>query len=110
MKVIIHMMSDTGFPLGLTPVPSVREWESFDLTSSTTSFTNSAEFIGVPLEILATYRGSMIYLEGGISFYRNKPSTSGGNGMISLPAQNVKETVTIQWEGMDYDAEIEFVM
>jgi hypothetical protein len=113
MKVIVHGMVATGFGTPLGPAPSVRDWEYMNeaIEADTTPvFTSLASFIGVPLEILTTYRGHMIHLEGGLSFHRTSPSTSGGNGMVSLPSNNVIEQGSMQWEGANYNIEVEFVV
>jgi hypothetical protein len=113
MKVIVNGMvaSGSGTPLG--PAPSVCDWEYMNeaIEADTTPvFTSVTEFIGVPLEILTTYRGHMIHVEGGLSFHRTSPSTNGGNGMVSLPSENVIEQGSMQWEGVDYNIEVEFVV
>lgn len=112
MKVIIHSITATNFG-NLEPAPSVRDWEEMReaLVSDTTPrFTTPAEFLGLPLEILTTYRGNLIYLAGGVSFTRINPTTCGGNGYTSLPTSNVIEKGSMQWGGVSYDIDAEFVV
>ena len=112
MKAIIHSIIATNYG-NLAPAPSVRDWEEMReaLDSDTTPrFTSPAEFLGLPLEVLTTYRGYGIYLQGGVSFHRTAPTTSGGNGMVSMATSNVIEKGSMQWEGVTYDIEVEFVV
>ena len=112
MKVAIHSIVGTSFG-GLAPAPSVRECDYIQEclnTDTTPLFTSPAEFIGKPLEVLTTYRGNLIYLEGGLSFHRTNPSTFGGNGMSSMPIENVTEQGSMKWEGVNYNIEVEFIV
>lgn len=91
----------------------MRDWEEMKeaLKADTTPhFTSPAEFIGLPLELLTTYRGNLIYLAGGIEVHRHAPSTTGGNGYSSLPTSNVTEKASMQWEGVTYHIDAEFVV
>ena len=112
MKVIIHSIIATNFG-NLAPAPSVRDWEEIReaLDSDTTPrFTSPAEFLGLPLEVLATYRGGLIYLAGGVVFYRLSPTTQIGNGYTSMPTSNVIEKAHMMWDGITYNIDAEFIV
>jgi hypothetical protein len=112
MKVIIHTMTATTWG-GLAPAPSVRdcdEMKEIFAADATPRFTSMAEFIGAPLELLTTYRGWLIYLAGGVSLHRTNPSTDGGNGYCCLPDRNVTEKAIMQWDGVYYEIDAEFVV
>ena len=98
----------------LAPAPSLRDWESIkealdkDLTPK---FKTISDFVGKPLEILDTYRGHNLYLQGGVTVIRIDPKTPGGNGLVSLPNQKTVEHGRIIW-GTEaaYECEIEYVV
>lgn len=115
MKVIIKNVSMSVFgPDMLCPAPSIRDWEGIkealdkDLTPN---FKSISDFVGKPLEILATYRGWNLYLQGGVTVIRVNPDTPGGNGLISLPDKKTVETGRLMWNNESvYECELEYVV
>ncbi len=98
----------------LCPAPSVRDWEEIKeaLDKDTTcKFKCMADFVNRPLELLATYRGWNLYLQGGVCIVRTGPKTPGGNGLVSLPDKNMVETGRIVWGNeATYECELEYVV
>ena len=62
-----------------------------------------------PIEILADYRGHILYCSGGISMYRYDPKTSGGNGCINIPSSEVEEDVHMMTSVGRFNARVKFV-
>jgi len=112
MKVIIHSIVATEMG-NLCPAPGMRDWEymkEFLDADTTPRIESLAEIIGAPLELLTSYRGSLIYLAGGVTFNRTNPTTTGANGHMSLPTANVTEHGMMTWQGITYLIEAEFVV
>ena len=112
MKVIIHSIVATEIG-NLCPAPSHRDWDymkEFLDADTTPRIESIAEILGAPLELLTTYRGNLVYLAGGVSFNRTNPTTTGGNGYLSLPTTNVTEHALMTWQGVTYRIEAEFVV
>ena len=112
MKVIIHSIVATEMG-SLCPAPSCRDWDymkEFLDADTTPRIESVAEVLGIPLELLTTYRGSLVYLAGGVSFSRSNPTTTGANGHLSLPTTNVTEHGMMTWQGVTYLIDAEFVV
>ena len=112
MKVIIHSIVATEYG-NLAPAPGTRDWEymkEFLDADTTPRIESLAEIIGAPLKLLTSYRGALLFLEGGVSFSRDHPTTHGGNGLRSLPTANCTEKASMQWQGVTYEIEAEFVV
>ena len=115
MKVIIKNVSMSVFgPDVLCPAPSVRDWEEIKEARDndpTPDFKNISDFVGKPLEILTTYRGWNLYLQGGVTVIRTDPKTHGGNGLVSLPDKKTVEPGRIIWNcEAAYECEIEYIV
>ena len=115
MKVIIKNITMSVFgPDVLCPAPSIRDWEGIkeSLDKDTTpKFKIISDFVGKPLEILDTYRGWNLYLQGGVTVIRINPGTPGGNGLVSLPDKKTVETARLIWRNEAvYDCELEYVV
>jgi hypothetical protein len=61
------------------------------------------------IEILADYRGRILYCSGGISVYRYDPKTSGGNGCINIPFSEIEEDVHVISSVGTFNARVKFV-
>ena len=114
MKVIIKNVSMSVFgPDVLYPAPSIRDWdgikESLD-KDLTPPFKTISDFVGKPLDILDTYRGWNLYLQGGVTVTRVNPQTPAGNGLCSLPNKKTVETGRIIWDNAAYECDIEYVV
>ncbi len=98
----------------LCPAPSVRDCEEINNALNedlTPKFKCLADFVNKPLEILATYRGWNLYLQGGVTVIRVNPQTPGGNGLVSLPDKNIVETGRIVWNNeAAYECDLEYVV
>ena len=95
----------------LGPAPNVTDWEYMksEIDADTTpAFENISDAMGMPLKILTSYRGWTVYLQGGISYIRTNPTTTGGNGYISLPKSG-KEMGRMHWKGSVYHVEVEYM-
>lgn len=57
------------------------------------------------LKVIETYRGVMLWLEGGVVIMRSDPNTPGVNGYMGWPPIGTKETVLVN----DWAAEVEFI-
>ena len=110
MKVIVHSLNAVNESM-LFPAPSVTDWGYIHeaLANDTTPrIQNVEDIMRKPLEILATYRWNMIYLEGDVSFYRSNPSGGGGNGYGGVPMSGDREEARMEWGGMMYAIDVEF--
>lgn len=61
------------------------------------------------IEILADYRGHMLYCSGGVSVYRCDPKTPGGHGRAGMPISGDEEKVNIMTRNGSFNATIKFV-
>jgi hypothetical protein len=95
----------------LGPAPNVTDWDYMknEIDADTTpAFENLSDAMGMPLKILTSYRGWTVYLQGGISYIRTNPTTTGGNGYVSLPKSG-KEMGRMHWKGSVYHVEVEYM-
>jgi len=95
----------------LGPAPNVTDWEymmNIMEADTTPDFENLSDAVGKPLKILTSYRGWTVYLAGGLSYIRTNPTTTGGNGYISLPKSG-KEMGRMHWKGSVYEIEVEYL-
>jgi hypothetical protein len=92
----------------LVPAPSVRDVDYIteQLQSDTTP--TITDLMAGPIEVLADYRGVMLYCAGGVSVHRINPLTHGGNGMTSLPIEPIDENVIISHINGRFEAVIHF--
>jgi len=93
----------------LCPAPNVQETEAiYNILSKDTSPRLEVEpgkLINASLKILTGYRGSLLYLEGGLNIFRFEPKTLYGNGYTSPPTVGLIETVKVG----EWLAEVEYV-
>jgi hypothetical protein len=112
MKVTIKSVTMSVFePDCLCPAPSVRDWEYIkeELDKDTTPrFKNMAEFVGRPLELLATYRGWNLYLQGGVCVTRSGSGVQSTNGYAFTPSAGTVESGRLTWDNAVYICEVEF--
>ena len=95
----------------LAPAPSVREWESIKevLDKDTHPLVMTQEdLMSKPLKILESYRGGILYLEGGVSVINCGGKNYNGYTAYEKGLTNVR----IFWpggEGFQYYADVEFL-
>ena len=99
-------MPHTG---NLMPAPSVRECEEISAayaadTSPQLTWDPDA-LVNKELKVITTYRGNLVYLEGGLAFHRFDPKSPGANGYSSWPAKGTVEEV----HAGNWVAEVEYV-
>lgn len=112
MKVIIQSIAVTA-ETGLYPAASIRDFEymkEFIDNDTTPLIEEIGDFLGTPLELLTSYRGSLIHLAGGISFNRTHPSTLCANGYMSLPTRGCTERGRMTWKGRSYLISADFIV
>jgi hypothetical protein len=94
----------------LRPTPNVTEWEAIRATleaDQTPRLERTPEALqDKVLQIITTYRSTMLWLEGGVLICRHAPNTEGGHGYAGWPTKGLKEEVLV---GEDWVAEVEFV-
>jgi hypothetical protein len=93
----------------LMPAPSVRECEEISAayaadTSPQLTWDPDA-LVNKELKVITTYRGNLVYLEGGLAFHRFDPKSPGANGYSSWPAKGTVEEV----HAGNWVAEVEYV-
>jgi hypothetical protein len=92
----------------LAPAPSVRDVDYITEHLSHDTTPTITDLMAGPIEVLADYRGVMLYCEGGVSVHRINPLTHGGNGMTSAPAINSDEEVIISHVNGKFEAVVHF--
>ena len=92
----------------LAPAPNVTEcvyiWEMIQARQKDPI----TDLMAGSIEVLADYRGVMLYCEGRVTVHRTQPTTSGGNGCVCLPAAGVEEDVNISADQGHFNARIRF--
>ena len=88
----------------LWPAPNVNDWEYISRATSMDIIPPiaSPEEITFPLKILTDYRGSLLFVEGGIQIFRV-------HGSIYYPIAGTDEEVYISINGTTYTAFVNFV-
>jgi hypothetical protein len=93
----------------LMPAPSVRDCEEISEAMAADQTPrlelNPDALLNKELKVIATYRGCLMYLEGGQMIHRIDPKTVGGNGYAGWPSKGITETVRIG----GWRAEVEYV-
>ena len=110
MATTVKFLSFRPLNIGnLRPTPNVAEWEAISacLAADTTPpLEPTPEALkDKELNVLANYRGGVLWLEGGVSITRCSPKTAGGHGCAGWPPSGLKEEVLLN----DWAAEVEFV-
>jgi len=111
MATSVKFLSFRSCTIGnLRPTPNVTEWEAIRATleaDTSPRLERTPEGLhGKELNILTSYRSSLMWLEGGIVITRHDPNTEGGHGYAGWPPRGIKEEVLL---GENWVAEIEFV-
>jgi hypothetical protein len=106
----VKFLSFTPITFGnLRPAPNVRECEEISeaLKSDTTPRLSPTpdDLQGKELKVITSYRGCLVWLEGGVVITRTCPKTVGVNGYSGWPPTGTKETVLLD----DWSAEVEFL-
>ena len=111
MKVVIHSLKANEGKM-LFPAPNVTDWvyiqEALE-NDTMPRFRNIEDILGKPLKILTSYRSNMMYLEGGVSFYRTNPIGPAGHGYGGVPQSGYREEASMEWEGKLYTIDAEFI-
>lgn len=92
----------------LMPAPSLADWDYiYDIIKRDT--TNPiTDLMAQPLEVLTTYRGSLLYCGGGVTVHRIDPKSQSGNGLVSMPGVGIEEDVHINTVVGNYAARVRF--
>ena len=110
MATSVKFLSFRPITIGnLRPTPNVGEWEAISAcldADKTPRVESTPEGLGgKELEIITSYRSSLIWLMGGVVICRHSPNTEGGHGYAGWPPSGLKEEVLLN----DWVAEVEFV-
>jgi hypothetical protein len=95
----------------LTPAPSVRDWEYIkeELDKDTHPRVMTVEeLLAKPFKVLESYRGGILYLEGGISVIYNSSKNYNGHSVYEKGPASVR----FFWpggEGFQYYADVELL-
>lgn len=92
----------------LAPAPSVRDVDYISERLRSDEGPKVTDLMAGPIEVLADYRGSVLYCAGGVTVHRINPKTNGGNGMTSLPTQPIDEDVIISYTNGRVKAVVHF--
>jgi len=94
----------------LMPTPSCNESEYISLCLSANKRPTISDLASAgSIEILADYRGAMLYCAGDVSVYRHEPKTPGGIGCVSPAPHGLEENVYMTTSVGDFYARIKFV-
>ena len=110
MATSVKFLSFRPLTIGnLRPTPNVGEWEAIRAcldADETPRLESTPEALqDQELNILTSYRSSLIWLVGGVVICRHAPNTEGGHGYAGWPPKGLKEEVLLN----DWIAEVEFV-
>jgi hypothetical protein len=92
----------------LAPAPNVTECAYISEKIEARQANTITDLMASSIEVLADYRGVMLYCEGSVTVHRTQPTTSGGNGFVRLPAAGVEEDVNISSAQGHFNARIRF--
>jgi hypothetical protein len=94
----------------LRPAPNVTDCEeisaALDADPSPRIVVSPDGLQDKKLNIITSYRSSLMWLEGGVGIYRHAPKTRGGSGYAGWPPAGLMEEVIVDDE---WFADIEFV-
>jgi hypothetical protein len=110
MATSVKFLSFQPYTFGnLRPAPNVTEMNIINaavMADTTPRLASTPEDIqDKVLKILGDYRGSLLWLEGGVIAMRMNIKTVSGNGYAGWPPVGLHETVVLD----DWIAEVEFV-
>jgi hypothetical protein len=111
MATSVKFLSFRSCTIGnLRPTPNVTEWEAIratlDADTSPRLERTPEDLQDKELEIITSYRSSLLWLAGGVVICRHAPNTEGGHGYAGWPPIGLKEEVLL---GEDWIAEVEFM-
>ena len=95
----------------LAPAPSVRDWEAIKETLDKDTHPRvmtKEELLVKPFKVLESYRGHLLYLEGGVTVIYNSSKNYNGYGVYEKGPASVR----IFWpggEGFQYRADVELM-
>ena len=109
LTVLSVLSSD--IPFGLAPTPNVSETMYITDILKQDTTPRISNFTDATLTILTSYRGWILYCAGDVTVERHSPhpSANGGNGLVSLPAENgAEEDVYITSSAGKFCARVRF--
>lgn len=108
MKFTVLSLTPATGPKGLPGAPSVRDCEN--ITKALEGKTEPAitDPTAQPIEVLADYRGSLLYCNGGVYVHRDSPTTTGANGYLYFPASGTEEDVYLSCSAGGFSARVRF--
>lgn len=93
----------------LEPAPSIRDitaiYEAYDADTTPRLEIDPVKLVNTTVKVIADYRGSLLYTEGGLKIHRFAPTTGFINQYTGWPVSGTSETVRIG----DFYAKVEFV-
>jgi hypothetical protein len=92
----------------LAPAPNVTETEAIMNAMKDKQGPAITDLMAQPINVLTTYRGQMLYCEGGVCAHRVNPQTEGGNGYVSMPPNDSEEDVIISCADGLFSARVRF--
>lgn len=107
----IEILSLDATPISpLMPAPNVTEYEYISeyLRADTRPVIKDLATAGL-IEILANYRGYLLYCNGGVMVYRNNPKTPGGHGRVGMPEPGIEEDVFIVAKSGNFYAKVVYL-
>ena len=92
----------------LGPAPNVTETETIWALLKQDQTPPITDLFAAPIEVITNYRGVMLYCAGGVGVHRTRPTTSGGNGLTSLPPPGSEEDVIVSSPQGRFNARVRF--
>ena len=105
MAVLIKSLKISNDGPRLMPTPNVTEME--EILNEMNNFQQTKkELMGEgPLQVVTSYRGSVLYLENGAVVYRWEGESVNGYMCGSMKSENCR----VMYNGLQFDAVMEFV-
>ena len=108
MKFTVLSLTPVDGPRGLPGAPSARDWEGIKAALEGKQEPAVTDPMAQSIEILADYRGSLLYCTGGVYVHRDSPFTDGVNGYTYAPPSGTEEDVYLSCAGGKFSARIRF--
>lgn len=106
MRVTILSYEPTNLS-PLAPAPNVIEAGDIADILYTDTSQPITEITAIPLRVLTSHRGVLLYCAGGVVIHRHEPKTSWGNGFSALP-RGTTEDVILTCQGSRFLARVLF--
>ena len=108
MKFTVLSCTPAQGPRGLPGAPSVRDCENIKTATEGKDEPAITDPMAQPIEVLADYRGHLLYCNGGVYVHRDSPTTQGVNGYTHLPPSGHEEDVYLSCAGGKFVARVRF--